>query len=71
MLRRQILLMDGDFVILVDQDSKDIDLGMLEDRIINTKDDEYKSIVKTKVKTAAFKNLLDDKTSHSKMDELT
>ena len=36
---------DGDFVILVDQDSKDIDLGMIEDRIINTKDDEYKSIV--------------------------
>ena len=62
---------DGDFVILVDQDSKDIDLGMVEDRIINTKDDKYKSIVKTKVKTAAFKNLLDVKTSHSKMDELT
>ena len=62
---------DGDFVILVDKDSKDISLGMAEDSIITTKDDKYKNIVKTKVKTAAFKSLLDVKTSHSKMDELT
>ena len=61
---------DGDFCVLVEKDNKDINLQMSEDEINITIHDIYKNIVKEKVKANALNNLIELKSSHSKMNEL-
>ena len=61
----------GDFYNLVKKDASDAKTDITdENRIISMKDDKYKSEVKVKVRQAAFENLKQVKSGHSKMDNV-
>ena len=58
---------DGDFYKLVESDAKDVDLQLTEEEISSMKEESYKALVKSKVRNAAFKHLMEQKGSHSKI----
>ena len=61
----------GDFYNLVKKDASDAKTDITdENRIISMKDDKYKLEVKVKVRQAAFENLKQVKSGHSKMDNV-
>ena len=61
---------DGDYCKLVDADSTAVKLQLTESQILSMKEKAYKDKVKTTVRNAAFNNLLQQKVSHSKMDNI-
>ena len=60
----------GDFIELVNEDKKLINLGMSEEEIKSTKKQKFKNIIKTKIRNAAYKSLKMLKENHSKMSGL-
>ena len=59
---------EGDFYKLVESDARDVDLQLSETEITSMKEEAYKEKVKSNVRNATFKNLMEQKVSHSKMD---
>ena len=61
---------EGDFYKLVEADARDVDLQLTETEISSMKEKAFKAKVKSKVRNAALKNLIEQKVSHSKMDNI-
>ena len=61
---------NGDYCKLVDADSTAVNLQLTESQILSMKEKPYKDKVKSKVRHAAFTNLMKEKVSHSKMDNI-
>ena len=62
---------EGDFCKLVEKDASDIGIKIIENEILTMKEERFKDNIKNKVRIAALKNLLKQKDSHSKMDNLS
>ena len=62
---------DGDFCKLVDEDAKQVNLVLNEHEIAMMKAKQYKNKFKGLVKDAAFQYLIQMKTKHSKMSQVT
>ena len=62
---------DGDFCKLVEMDKALVNLTITDSEISNMKVEQYKNKVKSKVRNAAFSDLLIKKVSHSKMDDVS
>ena len=60
----------GDFVELVIKDKGMINLSMADEEIERLKKAKFKSILKSKIKQAAYKSLNAQKEKHSKMNGL-
>ena len=56
---------EGDFYKLVESDARDVDLQLSETEITSMKEEAYKEKVKSNVRNATFKNLMEQKVSHS------
>ena len=62
---------EGDLCKLVEKDASEIGIQISENKILTMKEERFKDNIKNKVRIAALKNLLKQKDSHSKMDNLS
>ena len=62
---------EGDFCKLVEADKTEINLQMQDEEITQMNETKFKNTVKVKVKEAAFKKLLEIKSNHSKLSNVT
>ena len=60
----------GDFSELVREDLKDIKMEITDSEIMRETKNRFKSVVKTKIRNAAFEQLTEMKKKHSKMQLL-
>ena len=62
---------EGDFCKLVEADKIEINLQIQDEEISQMNETKYKNIIKFKIKEAAFKRLLEIKSNHSKLKNIT
>ena len=62
---------EGDFCKLVEADKIEINLQIQDEEISQMNETKYKNIIKFKIKEAAFKRLLEIKSNHSKLNNIT
>ena len=58
---------DGDFIQLVKKDANQIGIDLNDNEIAKAKKEDFKNLVKSKVRNAAFQYLIEMKQKHSKM----
>ena len=61
---------DGDYSKLVEADKIELNISLEDIYISKMKQRKYKSFIKTKVKEAALKNLLLQKSTHTKISDI-